>query len=344
MSSTQPSAALAWALLGVLAYLVFLVVQPFLAPLAWAAVLAVVAYPVHERLSPRVGITRAAALTTIAATIVVIVPAMALTIAFAREMLDLAGTVQQAFAEGRFAWVERAWAEIQRRVPNGSDVDAAAVSGDALRNGAAFLMAQSGLVFRNVAAFVVDLILALFATFFLLRDATPIMRTVRGLLPMADAEREVLIARTRTLISAGVTSAVIVAGLQGFLGGIAFAVVGLDAPIFWGVVTAFFCLVPLGAWVIWLPAAGFLAANGSTTQALVLAALGVGVVSMVDNIVRPALLSERAQMNGLVVFVSLLGGLRMFGLLGLVLGPLLVVTALAFVTTYANGAHADPAP
>jgi len=337
MYSAQPPGALAWALLAVLAYLVYLVVQPFLVPLAWAGVLAVVTYPVHERLSPRLGSTRAAALTTLSTTVVVIVPAVALTVAFARETIDLAGNVQQAFAEGRFAWIGRTWVELQRRLPVASDVDATAVSADALRNGAALLVAQSGSIFRNVAGFVLNLILALFATFFFLRDAGSIMGVIRRLLPMPEAEREELIVRTRNLIAAGVTSAVIVAGLQGLLGGISFALVGLGAPVFWGVVMAFFCLVPLGAWVIWLPAAVVLAVNGSTTRALVLAGLGLGIISMVDNIVRPMLLSGRANMNGLVIFVSLLGGLSVFGLLGLVLGPILVVTALALVTTYADG-------
>ena len=335
-SSVQRTGALTWVLLAVLAYLVYLVVQPFLVPLAWAAVLAVVAYPVHERLSLRFGPGRAAALTTLLAMVVVIVPAVAVAVAFARESLDLAGSVQQAFADGRFAWIARMWADLQRRLPVASTVDPTAVSADALRNGAAFLLAESGAIFRNVAGFALNLILALFATFFFLRDAGSIMEVIRRLLPMPEDEREQLITRTRDLISAGVTSAVIVAGLQGLLGGISFAVVGLDAPVFWGVMMAFFCVVPLGAWIIWLPAAVFLAANGAPTRALILAGLGLGIISMVDNIVRPMLLSGRARMNGLVIFVSLLGGLSVFGLLGIVLGPILVVTALALVTTYAE--------
>jgi len=223
-------------------------------------------------------------------------------------------------------------------------VDPAAVSTDALRNGAAYLLAQSGSIFRNAAGFVLNLLLALFATFFFLRDGDSIMAVIRRLLPMPEAQREQLITRTRDLIAAGVTSAIIVAGLQGLLGGISFAVVGIEAPVFWGVMTAFFCVVPLGAWVIWLPAAVYLAANGSVGRALLLAGIGIGIISMVDNVVRPLLLSGRAHMNGLVIFVSLLGGLSVFGLLGLVLGPILVVTALTLVTTYANGAPPDPAP
>ena len=137
------------------------------------------------------------------------------------------------------------------------------------------------------------------------------------------------------------TSSAIVATLQGFLGGIAFAIVGLSAAVFWGVVMGFACLLPFGAAIVWLPASIFLAISGSYTKALILFGLGAGVVSMVDNIVRPLLLSGRVNMNGLVVFVSLLGGLNVFGLLGIVLGPLVVVTAISLVSSYVESVPDD---
>jgi predicted PurR-regulated permease PerM len=212
-----------------------------------------------------------------------------------------------------------------------------------LREAATFLMAQSGALLTNVALFFVDLALVLFATFFLLRDADEIMHAVRRLLPMSAAAREVFIHRTADLITAGVTSSVIVAALQGLLGGIAFALVGISAPVFWGVVMGFACLLPFGAWVIWLPAAVLLAVSGSITKGLVLVGLGFGIVGTVDNVVRPLLLSGSVQMNGLVIFVSLLGGMAVFGLLGIVLGPIVVVTALALVSAYVHEPEPDSA-
>jgi predicted PurR-regulated permease PerM len=328
--------ALTWGALILLAWLVYLVVQPFLIPLGWACVLAIVTYPLHVRLSRHLANGRAAALTTAVVTVVVIVPAVAVTVAFVRETLEIAGGLQAAMTDGRLAWLERAWAMLEKRIPATSNVDLATLSADALRQTATFLMTRSGSIFQNVATFVVDLVLALFATFFLLRDADEIMRVIRRLLPMDDNARDKLIRRTRDLISAGVTSSAIVAAVQGVLGGVAFALVGIGAPVFWGVVMAFMCLLPFGAWVIWLPAAIILGAGGDITRAIILGVLGLGVVSTADNVVRPALLSGQAHMNGLVIFVSLLGGLSVFGLLGLVLGPVLVVTAMSFLTGYVN--------
>jgi len=334
--------AVAWAGLAALAYLVFLVFQPFLNPLGWAAVIAVVFYPVHARFEHRWGASRAAALSTLAVTAIVVVPLLFVAGAFVREAIDAVGGLQRAFDDGRPGWVERPWSTLVRLVPAVEQLDLASLATDAGRSAAMWLAAQSGSALQHTARFVFDLVLALFATFFLLRDSRAIMATIRRLLPMDEASREHLIARTAELVSVSVRSSAIVAGLQGALGGIVFAAVGIDAPVFWGVVMAFFCLLPFGAWVIWLPAALLLAANGAVGRGLIVAALGFGIVSAVDNVLRPMLLSGHTAMNGLLVFVSLLGGMAVFGALGLVLGPLVVATAVAFLATYVNSTRPGP--
>lgn len=337
----QLSAAITWAGLALVGYLLYLVVEPFLVPLGWACVIAVLIYPAHARLAARFGPTRAATLSTLAAAVVLIVPAIALTNAFAREMVDIAQSLQTTFSGSGTSSLDQVWKQVLARVPYASRIDLERIGADALQKTATFLMAQSGSILTNIAVFFVDLALALFATFFLLRDATSIMRAVRRLIPMSPTAREAFITRTADLIAAGVTSSAIVATLQGFLGGIAFAIVGLSAAVFWGVVMGFACLLPFGAAIVWLPASIFLAISGSYTKALILFGLGAGVVSMADNIVRPLLLSGRVNMNGLVVFVSLLGGLNVFGLLGIVLGPLVVVTAISLVSSYVESVPDD---
>jgi predicted PurR-regulated permease PerM len=343
-ASDQVSSVLTWAALALLAWLVYLVVQPFLIPLGWACVLAVLLYPLQRRLLVRRSPARAALTVTLFATAVLIAPAVALTNVFAHEMVDIAGGLQSALAQGQAGTLPRMWEALVARVPYAASIDVGSLASDLLRRSGSFLMAQSGAVLTNIAVFFIDLVLALFATFFLLRDADAIMRAVRRLLPMAPAAREAFLARTGDLIAAGVTSSVVVAGLQGLAGGIAFALVGLSAPVFWGVVMAFACLLPFGAWVVWLPGAVVLAVSGSVTRALVLVALGFGIVSMVDNVIRPMLLSGRVHMNGLVIFVSLLGGLNVFGLLGIVLGPIIVVTAISLVQSYVDTPTDDVIP
>ena len=113
---------------------------------------------------------------------------------------------------------------------------------------------------------------------------------------------------------------------QGAIGGVTFALLGLGSPIFWGVMMAFFALLPLGAWIIWSPVAVWLMLTGETGRGIALLIVGAGGISLIDNFLRPMLLAGQTEMNGLLVFISLLGGLAAFGLLGLVLGPIIMAT------------------
>jgi predicted PurR-regulated permease PerM len=325
---------LTWGGLALLVYLVYLVVAPFLVPLGWAAVLAILFYPLHARIAQRRSSTTSAALTTVVAAVILIGPMVSVVTSFAPEALQTA-TNLQGFLSGlqssRFDAILR---EIQSRLPRAVRPNLTSLVNNSIDNLGSFLVAQSGAVAKGLAGFVVDLAIALFATFFLLRDADAIMRGIRRLIPMPAVEREELIARTRELISIGVVSSLVVAAVQGFLGGVVFAILGLAAPLFWGVIMGLCCLLPFGAWVVWLPAALLLAIDGDVTRALILIGLGLGIVSGADNVLRPMMLSGKANMNGLVVFIGLLGGMSVFGLLGLVLGPIVIVTAMALLQTY----------
>ena len=335
---------LAWLGLAVLGYLVYLVIRPFLFALGWASVLAVVFYPMHERLEQRWSPGWAALATTLAAAIVVVVPSLLVTVAFVREAIDAVNDLRRAFAQGQLAWLTNASASLMDGLPAVGRLDIAGMATAAAERGVTFLVSRTGFVLQNLATSLLTLVLALFATFFLLRDSDAIVDTIRRLMPLEPVRRDQLISRTRDLISAGVTSAGIVAAVQGLLGGMVFAILGIDAPVFWGVVMAVLCLLPFGAWVVWLPAAIVLMANGSVVRGLVLAGLGLGIISGADNVLRPLLLSGRARMNGLVILLGLLGGLSVFGLLGIVLGPVLVATALALVTSYSDSRQREPHP
>jgi predicted PurR-regulated permease PerM len=340
MSRSQPAdpfgLALTWGGLALLVYLVYLVVAPFLPPLGWASVFAILFYPLHTRLALRWSPGRAALASTLIIAVVLIAPMVLLVTSFTQEALQAAGTLQNALADGGSSRIEVLWHQVEASLPARVRTEVTQFANDAARAAGSFVITQSGLIAKSAVGFVTDLVIALFATFFLLRDAGVIMRGVRRLLPMDHAAREELIARIQELIAVGVVSSLVVAAVQGFLGGVSFALLGLSEPIFWGVVMGLCCLLPFGAWVIWMPTALLLVLSGDVTRALILAGLGVGIVSSVDNVLRPILLSGRAKMNGLVILVSLLGGVAVFGLLGLVLGPIIVVTALALVKTYVD--------
>ena len=117
---------------------------------------------------------------------------------------------------------------------------------------------------------------------------------------------------------------------------------GLTAPVFWGVVMAFCALLPVGAGLVWVPAAIWLLLTGNVGRGITLVIVGAAVIGLVDNILRPALLSGRTQLNGLLVFISMIGGISAFGLLGLVLGPVIMATTIGILDAYAKHSLLEP--
>jgi len=324
-----------YAALLLLAYFLFRVFEPFLVPLGWAAVLVVVFYPAHMRIERRWGATRAAAFSTLAVTLILIVPALLVATAFIRQGVAAAQGLPHALAQGKMQWVERGWERIARHSPAGWPSDLGALARQAAERWGAFLAAQLGSVLRNIAVFFFHLFVMIFALFYLFRDAEGILGGLRRVLPFAEPHREKLIEQARGLIFASVTSSLIVAAVHGLFGGLAFALVGLGAPIFWGVAMAFFSLLPVvGAAIIWVPAAVWLLVNGQINRGIVLVALCAVVVGAVDHFLRPALISGRARLSGLLVFIGVLGGIAVFGMLGVVLGPIVVATAVSLLEVY----------
>ncbi len=329
------SSVLFYGVVLLLAYLVFRVFEPFLVPLGWAVVLVVFFYPWHARLERRLGRTPAAALSTLGVTLILIVPTLLLTTLFVRDAIVAARAIQHTLAQGEYPWINQVWEWISRRMPGAGTTDPGALVRQNFERMAAFLASRLGTVLRNAVVFLFELFVTLFALFYLFRDAGAIVAGVRRVLPFEEAHRDKMIAEARDLIFASVTTSLIIAAVQGLLGGIAFALVGLTAPVFWGVVMAFFSLLPVvGSWPVWLPATIWLMATGHPLRGLVVVGLCAGVGVTVDNVLRPVLISGRARLSGLVVFISVLGGISVFGVLGLVLGPIVVATVAGILDVY----------
>ncbi len=314
-----------YCVLILLGYLLFRIFDPFLGPLGWAAVLAIFIYPWHERLTVRYGHARAAGLSTLIVALLIIGPGLLLLTAFVRESRAALAQLDRNVLNEQLAWSERTWERMRVLIPGAPQADLASLLDTAIRRAAGFLALRAGGLLADIVVFIFQLFVTLLAVFFLLRDTNSIMRVMRRALPFDDVRRERIIRQTRELVYASVASALLIASLQGLAGGMVFAILGLAAPVFWGVVMGFFALLPfVGTWVVWLPAAIWLIATGHVARGVALAVLGATIVASIDNFLRPALLSGRAQMNGLLMFISLLGGVSVFGVLGLVLGPLIV--------------------
>jgi predicted PurR-regulated permease PerM len=318
-----------------LGYLVYRLFDPFLTPLAWAAVFAAFFHQEYRRLAARFGKTGAAAISTVAVTVIIVVPFVVIAVAFIQQAAQTIGSIDPASGSKGLAQLQRGWSWLQQQ-PFGRNLGS---FGEYMRQAAEWLggmvAARVGVLVRNIVVVIIDLVIMVFALFFFFRDGDAIMRRLRQALPFDEAFRERRIAETGELIRASVSASLAVAFVQGTIGGIAFGVLGLGAPIFWGVMMVFFALLPLGAWVIWGPAVVWLLVTGQVARGLALILIGAGV-GVIDNLLRPILLSGRTEMNGLLTFISLLGGLAAFGLLGLVLGPVIMATTISFVDAYAS--------
>jgi len=330
-----------YGIVAILAYFAFLIFQPFLPALCWAIIIAVVSYPAYVRLTHRFRPTLAALICTAGVTLVLIVPALVIMAAFVRQGVQAVQHIQVQIATGHFDWVNRVWLELQSRFPDNDTTSLGTVLSRYADNAAAYVAARLGTLLKNTALFLFHLSVTILAMFYLYRDGQSFMARIREVLPFESLHSERMINEARDLIFASVVSSLVAAAAHGILGGIAFGLAGITAPVFWGVMMGFFSLVPVvGSALIWAPAAISLIANGHLTAGILVAVFCSVVVGLVDNLLRPWVISGRAEMGGLVVFISVLGGISVFGLLGVVVGPIIVATGASLLDLYAPGSPA----
>lgn len=345
-SDSRFSNVLFYGIVLCLAYLVFRVFEPFLVPLGWAAVFGVIFYSLNKRFERKWGVTRSAVLITLGVTVILIVPALLLTTMFVREGIAAAHDIQEAMAGGGYGWLNHAWGWLSSHIATGGiNVDLP----DLVRQGASragqYMATELGAVIRNIVVFLFGLFVMLFALFYFLRDGDSILARFRRFLPFEESMTERMLAEARELIFASVTTSLVIAAVQGIICGGAFAIVGLGSPIFWGVVMGFLSLLPVvGAWPIWIPGAIWLFSTGHWGRGIILIAICGALGGTIDNILRPVLLGGRASLNGLLVFISVLGGIAVFGVLGAVLGPIVVATAVGMLDVYSGNDEAADTP
>jgi predicted PurR-regulated permease PerM len=306
-------------------YLSYLVLGPFLVPLAWAAVFAMLFHNMQVQLAARVGRTRAALILTVMTGLLIVLPAVLLVAVLAREATQVADYLQQSSLITPHR-IDRIWEAVRARSPLALPEDPTQLLRDAVSRILTFLAPRAGAVVADLFATIGTLFAMLFALFFLMRDGDVIGRELRTLLPLPPAQSERVIRGTRNLVIASVGAGILVAIAQGTIGGVAFWLLGLGAPAFWGVVMAFCSLIPVvGAALVWVPASLWLLLSGSVGKGIAMVVIGALGISMADNVLRPLLLSGSTQVNGLIIFFGLLGGVAAFGFIGLVLGPVILV-------------------
>lgn len=343
--------AFALATILIIGYLLYLVLTPFFAPIGWALFIAFLIHPLHRWLTRKLGGRAAlsAALLTLLTFLVVIGPLAGLGAAFAAQVTDLARHAQ-AFA------VEHKPADLSDLaslpivgpalvwVQENAGISLAQIQAWAVEGAQAVLKALGTLgraAFVGALGTVIGFALMMFILFFAIRDGQRITDTARALLPASEADKARLFRHLASVTRALVYGSGVTALAQGALVAIGFAIVGLPSPVVFGVLAALAALIPLvGTPVVWVPAALVLAAQDRWGAALFMVIWG-GIVVTIDNFLRPWLVSGRAQIDALTVFIGVLGGVSAFGPIGVLLGPLVLALAIALVRFALESRAAD---
>ena len=343
LSSRKLFAVFIFCLLILGLYLAYVLLRPFMSPIILAAVFATICYPVYKRCRKilRNNASLAAALVLLGVVILVIIPLVVFIVGLIPQMRQSIAAVTQwlgsthldalfnAYFSSFFTWVHE-HAPFLNLTAEGVKADLV----NAARKTGQMLIGASTSFVGQTLNFVLHFLLFLLALFFFLKDGERLVQRIRFLMPMREKQEERIIHNLSLVSRAVLLGGFVVAALQGFVGGLGLAIVGIPA-LFWGTVMAFASLVPVvGTGLVWVPAAAYLLLTGSWKSALFLAVWCGVLVTSIDTFLRPLLMREASGIPVLFVFLSILGGLQVFGVLGLLYGPLILTFAVAMLSIY----------
>jgi predicted PurR-regulated permease PerM len=325
---------------AVLGYALILIFAPFIGPMAWAAFLAFLLYPVNQRLRRRFsGGGIAAGVLTLLAPIVILLPLSALSIDFVAQISALTQKLQKSAAEldikslsdlRQFPWIARinVWLEAHAGI-SAEQIQSGLVSGtrEVLKRAAS----MGGGFFLGALGSLLGFAIMLFLLFFFLRDGDAMLARARRLIPLDEDRKERLFRQLSGVTRAIVVGTSVTALLQGVLIGIGFTVCSLPSPVVFAVLAALLSMLPVGgAAFVWGPAAIWLFVDGRWGFGIFMLAWGF-LSAGLDNILRPMLISGRASISALAVFIGVLGGIPAFGAIGIIAGPVVLSLVLALI-------------
>lgn len=314
------------------------ILLPFYGPILWACIIALLFAPVYRRLLARLKgqRTSAALLTLLIVLVLVIVPLVLIGAALAREAIAVyerlqSGELTPALYFHRIFDAMPAWTKgllnrfglvdfdtLQQRLTV------------AMGQASQFIAVRMVGIGQDTFAFIAELFITVYIAFFLIRDGDSVVQAVRRAIPLSSAHKKDLIDKFATVLRATVKGNLLVAAIQGALGGLAFWFLGVGAAVLWAVLMAFLSLLPaIGAALVWFPLAVYFLVTGALWQGVALLAYGVLVIGLVDNLLRPILVGKDTRMPDYLVMITTLGGMAVFGINGFVLGPTIAAMFIA---------------
>lgn len=311
-------------------YLCYKMAIPFLPVLAWALTLAVLFTPLQRWFESKLKFpSLAASVSVLLISLIIVIPAI-----FVGQKLVLQAIKGTQLIEAKVSSGE--WRRILETQPQLAPIADKIIRkidfAGTVKTFTTRLGSTAGDIVKASVFQVLGLCLIFYVLFFFLRDRRLVLDSIVSLSPLSPAEMDRLFSRVGDTIHATVYGTFAIAAVQGFLGGLMFWWLGLPAPLLWGLVMGLLAVVPmLGAFVIWAPAALFLALDGDWNSALILTLWGMLVVGTIDNLLRPILVGTRLKLHTILTFLSIVGGLILFGPAGFILGPVTLTVTIALL-------------
>jgi predicted PurR-regulated permease PerM len=316
------------------AALLGLMLWPFLPALVTSVVLGVLAFPAHQLIHRRIKQDETAAfVSTLLVIVVILLPIFGVSLVALQDVSSAVNWLETQVRTG-FPMLGGLVGVIDR-VMNAlglGDLNVPATLAERLENLPELVVGRTFRVVSGIGGIVLQVGVGLFTLFYLFRDGERMLLAAKSHVPLASGPTELLALRAKEVMFAAVFGHVFVALVQGFLGGLAFWALGVPTPAVWGVLMAALSMIPMvGPAFVWVPAGAVLIATGAPVRGVLLLAFGLFVISTVDNVIRAVLVSARARVHPLVVFFGVLGGVLMFGAVGILVGPVLIVLAGALM-------------
>lgn len=329
------------------------ILLPFYGTLLWSAIIALLFAPLHRRLLLRLKHRRtlAALLTILTAVVMVVVPFALLSATLTREAAGLYARIQSgesspvSYLRSAFDALPTWAASLIERFGLVDFDTLQRWLNTRLEQGSGFIATQAFSLGQNTLDFATSLLITPYLAFFFIRDGDRIVHALRRAVPLTPAYKQELVTKFSAVIRSTVRGNLVVAAIQGALGGLAFWFLGVGGALLWAVVMAFLSLLPaVGAVLVWLPVAIWFFVTGAIWQGVALTAWGVLVIGLVDNLLRPMLVGKATLMPDYVVMITTLGGMVVFGINGFVLGPVIAAMFIAVWHLYLMARHAATPP
>ena len=328
------------ALLLILGLLTYQILKPFLTPIAWAIVFSIIFYPVYVFTLKYTRWKSIAALITLTIILVVILgPFSYLTYMLVSELKDLTGYLEADKIEALESLMQHPSIKaITDKILSVFNLTEDELNQTIIDNISKLGKEMVGRITKgatNVVTISLDFIFMVFSIFFFLRDGPEFLSKTRDYMPFSEIQKDRLVKQIRDIIISTIYGGVVVSIIQGTIAGLAFFFLGISTPVVWGLATSIASFVPLlGAAAIWVPATGYLFLTGASLKGFILAIIGLFGISLVDNILKPIIIGGRTKMPILVIFFSVLGGIKLLGLIGLIMGPLVIALFISVIEIF----------